>query len=307
MPSRRRFSPVILPLEQRLALSAFPSNVISSEIGNVPFPGAVGQTTTTVQPRNLTPGRPRGTLLGLAAGPTPGSTLAPRIVAARDALGHRLPLSPSGSFKPGLAPARAFVRVFQPGPFNTGVTGQHGTTGTYQADTRLVGDLNGDGVVNLDDLALFPETFRTRAGDPNFNPNADANMNGQIGIFDGKALVRNLAPPGPPRPLDVVIHLAPEDNFQGKGPVNSGGVTLHKNVTVVGRTTPGSIVFTDSGLGDYTFAGKAIATDAQGFFSVQLENKDGINQQQFLIIDPYGQHTIQDFPIYWMNFRNEGD
>ncbi len=83
---------------------------------------------------------------------------------------------------------------------------------------------------------------------------------------------------------------------------NSGGITRLLHVTVVGRTTPGSIIFADSGLGDYTFTGRALATDERGNFSIDfdLDPRDKLKNTEYLVIDPYGQQTIRAFPILYI-------
>jgi hypothetical protein len=40
------------------------------------------------------------------------------------------------------------------------------STGTYETDTTLVGDINGDGTVNLADLQPFAEAYETTPGTP---------------------------------------------------------------------------------------------------------------------------------------------
>lgn len=47
--------------------------------------------------------------------------------------------------------------------------------GTLRIDASpaLVGDLNGDGVVNLQDLIRLAQAYNSKPGDPNWNPNAD--------------------------------------------------------------------------------------------------------------------------------------
>jgi len=43
---------------------------------------------------------------------------------------------------------------------------------TY-TNTHMVGDLNGDGKVNLQDLVLLANAYGSKPGDSNWNPNAD--------------------------------------------------------------------------------------------------------------------------------------
>ena len=37
-----------------------------------------------------------------------------------------------------------------------------------------------------------------------------------------------------------------------------------------------------------------------------MTNTQGINNNDFLVIDPYGQQTILDDPIFWIPFAAKG-
>ena len=49
---------------------------------------------------------------------------------------------------------------------------------------KLVGDINGDGIVDIFDLAAAALAFSSSPGDPNWNPDTDLDQNGIIDIFD---------------------------------------------------------------------------------------------------------------------------
>ena len=110
---------------------------------------------------------------------------------------------------------------------------------------------------------------------------------------NAKFIERNLQPLTPRIPLDVELTLAPEDQAHTSEFTVSGGKTNNKTVTILGKTTPNSLVFSDSGLGDYSFAGTFVPVDQTGRFSIQVTNTQGINNYEFLVIDPYGQQTIR--------------
>jgi hypothetical protein len=61
-------------------------------------------------------------------------------------------------------------------------TGQGSATLTAYA--QVVGDVNGDGKVGIDDLALVASSFGSKPGYWNYNPAADLNHDGRIDIFD---------------------------------------------------------------------------------------------------------------------------
>ena len=52
---------------------------------------------------------------------------------------------------------------------------------------ELRADLNGDGIVNYDDLKLVVLHLGTRAGQRNFDPRADVNRDGVVDLVDVSA------------------------------------------------------------------------------------------------------------------------
>ncbi len=49
---------------------------------------------------------------------------------------------------------------------------------------QVPGDVNGDGVVNIADVAAAAGAFGKQTGDEGFNPAADVNSDGRINIID---------------------------------------------------------------------------------------------------------------------------
>ena len=88
--------------------------------------------------------------------PTSGSQLQPQIVAVKGSNGKALPLEYGRPFRAGVSEeAVAFVKDSTAGPLTIEVTGAHQSTGSYQVQATLVGDVNGDGTVNFADLQAF--------------------------------------------------------------------------------------------------------------------------------------------------------
>jgi PKD repeat protein len=52
------------------------------------------------------------------------------------------------------------------------------------AISSLIGDLNGDGKVDMRDIAIVAKAFNTIPGDPNWNPIADLNGDGKVNMKD---------------------------------------------------------------------------------------------------------------------------
>jgi hypothetical protein len=296
-PARHR--PALERLEDRTALSTnLPANTLAVVTGTVAAPGAVADVSVPITSRNI--GGRTTIVIGTATAPTAGSTLNPRVVAAIGADGRHLTVQPGfPAAGPDHNEATAYVTDGTPGPLTLEVTGAGGTTGAFQLRAYLPGDINGDGQVTLADAQAFTKAYRTQLGDANYNPAADANLNNQIGQDDGRFLLRNLTPVSPPRPLFVRLTLAPQFAVNGHVPSNSGGHTFFQNPTVLGKTIPGSLVFTDSSAADYTFNGAVVVANAEGNFSFQAKNSDGINNNDLLVVDPFGQQKIMDYPIYY--------
>lgn len=146
-------------------------------------------------------------------------------------------------------------------------------------------------------LQSFVSAYLSRRGESRYNPEVDTNHNGFVGQGDARPILRTFASVTPRRPLRISLALAPGDQVRGPRPENSGGVTRRTDVTIIGRTTPNSLVFTDDVFGDFKFAGQALASDSQGFFSYKLHLSDTLTQNNYLAFDPFGHQTIRAFPI----------
>ncbi len=304
---RTRNQPSIEPLEPRLQLSgAWPINTIGTSVGTVARPGEDGSASVTVASGNLTL-RKANTLFGVFVQPTPGSTVVPRIVAVEESNGQKVSLQPGRPYVAGRFDAAAvFVKVNQPGPLTVFVAGEHHSTGSFTYAATLAGDVNGDGVVNLSDLPLFAAAYGSKVGQPAYNAAADFNLNGTVNLDDAKALEHNMTPLTPDQPLTAVVNLQPTNQAQYPASKNSGGSTFKKDVTIVGHTTPGSLVIEDSSGQDFTFTGAAVPTNAQGYFFIKSKNSSGVNQNDLLILDPFGKQLIRAYPIFWIPYAAPG-
>ena len=257
----------------------------------------------TIAPKNLTPGKP-STLFGIFVEPAAGSALAPRIVGVEQSNGRMIPLKQGRPFIAGRGgnQAAAFVKIKSPGPLTVLVTGQNHTAGAYDLDATLAGDVNGDGTVNLADVAPFAAAYETSPGNPKYQLSADFNQNGIFNLYDAKALMQNMPPLTPKVPLSLVMNLLPADQAHYPTPTNSGGATSKKDVTIVGKTIPGSVILEDNSKGYYKWDGGAVATDANGLFSVNETLTQGVNNFNFLVIDPWGRQLIRSYPVFWLPF-----
>ncbi|WP_435010516.1 hypothetical protein P12x_001786 [Tundrisphaera lichenicola] len=152
------------------------------------------------------------------------------------------------------------------------------------------------------DLQAYAAAYLSFRGSPGYVPQFDFNGTGFIGQNDATPILRGLAGISPKGPLNVVLKLAPGQQARLPHPSQSGGVTHFRNVTVVGKTTPNSIVFIDGPTGNYRFDRGAVATDARGRFEYQLKlekpSRGGsLTNTEVLIRTPSGEQTIRAFPI----------
>jgi hypothetical protein len=65
------------------------------------------------------------------------------------------------------------------------------------AKAQIPGDLNDDGVVNINDAIIASAAFGSMTGDLNYNPLADINSDGKVDIFDMLLLAVNFGNTGP--------------------------------------------------------------------------------------------------------------
>ena len=219
--------------------------------------------------------------------------------------------SPRPRSRPGVEPldARVVMSATLPAP-----TGQAATAAAVAPPTHLVPgqypSANPNRPFTPADLQTYANVYLSFKGAPDFTPQYDFNGTGFIGQPDATPILRGLAGITPRIPLKLTLALAPGEQVSGHHPSNSGGVTRLGTVTVIGKTTPNSIVFIDGSTkathslstGNFKFQGGALATDAQGYFSYTTNlgaNSRGgsITAPGFLIRTPFGQQLIRAFPI----------
>ncbi len=293
--NRNRYKPLLESIEARLVPSTS-ANTVFVASGAVIAPHNTAEVRAEITTSNLLAGRSR-TIFGITVQADGGDQLVPQITSVTGPDGRRLPLRQAGGSGDSHS-TTAFVKDSQAGAITIHVMGRRGTLGAFTAGVALVGDVNGDGRVDLADESAFSPAYLTKPGDGFYNPSADANVNRFVGQGDALALAHNLNPPTRAIPLSVSIGLANEDRPHGHiSQKNSGGFTYKSDVTIVGRTTPGSVIFSDSAAGDYSFTGPILHADADGNFAMRQHLSDKLTNTEFLIVDPFGHRVIRAFPI----------
>jgi hypothetical protein len=199
---------------------------------------------------------------------------------------------------PGVEPldARVALSTTVPAPPTHLTPGEYPSADAYRAFTTA-------------DLQAYAAAYETYQGEPNFTPQYDFNGTGFIGQNDATPILRGLAAITPKEPLKLTLALAPGEQVSGHHPADSGGVTRDSTVTIIGKTTPNSIIFTDSvaaGAGQtqvsFKFEGPALVSNSQGYFeeTITLSKVSiggSLTTNDFLIRTPSGQQLIRAFPI----------
>ena len=185
--------------------------------------------------------------------------------------------SPFLRLRPGVEPLDARVVMSATVPGTTTATPvvappTHLTPGQYPS-------ANPDRPFTPADLQAYAAAYETYLGVPGFTPQYDFNGTGFIGQNDATPILRGLAAITPHVPLRLTLALAPGEQVSGHHPANSGGVTRLATVTVIGKTTPNSIIFTDGPdhqraacrPTNFKFQGIAVASNSQGNFEYTVK------------------------------------
>ena len=157
------------------------------------------------------------------------------------------------------------------------------------------------------DLENYTRSYLSFSGEANFNPAYDFNGTGFIGQNDATPILRGLASITPHERLTVHLKLA-NGQLRTAHPSDNGAVTRLSTVTVVGKTTPNSVIFVDALVanrygfaGNLKFQGGAVASDAQGNFDITTPltplSKNSLSTLTLLVKDPFGATTLRAFPI----------
>lgn len=158
------------------------------------------------------------------------------------------------------------------------------------------------------DLQSYANAYLAFSVDPRYNPALDFNGTGFIGQNDATPILRGLKAITPKQPFVLTVGLAPGEAIRGHHPSVNGAATHLARVTVVGKTTPNSILFYDAfansrlgASGNFKFQGGAFVSDSQGRFSYTLDltplSKNSITTLNLLVRTPLGHQTIRAFPI----------
>ena len=159
------------------------------------------------------------------------------------------------------------------------------------------------------DLQAYSKAYLAFSTDPNYNAAFDFNGTGFIGQNDATPILRGVAGVTPREPFVLTVGLAHGQAVLTHHPSVSGAATRLGTVTVVGKTTPNSLLFYDAfansrlgASGNLKFEGGVIVADPQGNFRYTLNltplSKNSLATLNLLVRTPLGHQTIRAFPIF---------
>ncbi|MEM3760052.1 MAG: hypothetical protein QXZ02_02945, partial [Candidatus Bathyarchaeia archaeon] len=77
----------------------------------------------------------------------------------------------------------------------TTVSGEADTSNNLLVDgiikVKIIGDINNDDYVDINDLNAWDVAYGSKSGDPNWNPQADINNDGIVDKADGMLIIEN--------------------------------------------------------------------------------------------------------------------
>ncbi|WP_145279729.1 dockerin type I domain-containing protein [Tautonia plasticadhaerens] len=173
------------------------------------------------------------------------------------------------------------VASVRPGALRLRPAAEGGTSGDFELDVSLAGDVDGDGRVDRPDLLAIRGAPGRPPSSPGEAGGADVNGDGRVGLLDLLIASRNFGATTDLRPLEDSAGIDPAADPDGDGRVDADEVDL------VGRTAPGASVRLDLG-GDGSFE-QELTADADGRYRFTVPLAAGANVFAVEAADTFGQ------------------
>jgi hypothetical protein len=264
--------------------------------GTIAKPGGTTAVQFTINPSEFHLPRHAFTL-GIDVAALPGSSVKPFILSVVNPHGQIVPQTFHSIYNPHLTHAQVASgsgtsavltpislrpsNANSPVTYTVNIQGESNSSGGFLLDFYLPGDVNGDGVVNAQDIALTKQALNSVAGDTRYNFDADTNRDGRDGQIDLAYVRQNQGVSTVILP-SVSAVLSPASVTD---PANR--VTDLPSVQFTGTTTPGaSVQYTP--VGSTTPAATTIA-DGAGNYSLQVPVASGVNNFVVNSTDGFGQ------------------
>lgn len=295
-------------LEERRVMSAGMGSTFAIVPGAVAEPGQTSTVEIRIDPKHFSGGRGGRMVVGIDVAADPNSTVKPTVVGVRGANGRPAAMIQRSLYSQAViksaqlgSPVSSAVTTVlrvpradqEPITYKIDVRGQAEETGDYLLGFYLPGDVNGDGVVDKNDIQLIGSKLGRISTDDGYSFDADANRDGQINVMDLRIASQNLGARTSISPV-VNVNLDPATD----GPMQSR-ITNHRVVRFNGSTSPdANITFAEL---NGRSPGATTVSDADGNYVIDVELGDGPNNFQVTTADSFGQ-TIsgQISPVTWM-------
>jgi hypothetical protein len=263
---------------------------------SVDKPGGTAVVKFTIDPSQFTLPRHNFTL-GVDVAASTGSAIKPLISSIGGPHGMGVPQAFHSIYAPHLTHAQVASGAgtsavlspigVSPHNFKSGVTytvkvqATAHSSGKFLLDFYLPGDVNGDGVVDQQDVALVKSLQGTTAADPNYSFDADANRDGRIGKQDLAFVRQNL---GVKTTVLPVISANLDTPTVAAAPARTVSVsTAHFS----GVATPGtSITFSEV---SHQVPNASATADATGKYALDIPLAAGTNTFHVNASDAFGQ------------------
>lgn len=289
-PRRRpRVTPSPEVLETRSLLTGGAGNTFALVPGTIAQAGGAASLQFTIDPGHFS--KPAGSVvLGIDITGQSNSQVDPRIVSvaaargitAQGAGGARGPRATGLRLSRGRG-STAVLATMESGSsrdsYTVSVAARRNTSGGFLVGYFLPGDVNGNGVVEQQDISTTRSLIGARVDQTSYNFDADANRDGRINRADVSIARRNLDARTTISPV-VTADLDPAT--AGTDRVSTTG-----RVHFTGTATPGSILI-------YADVAQVVPTvtttaDAAGNYSLELMLAPGSNTFLVTSTDPFGQ------------------
>lgn len=297
-PFRRSATLLMEQLEDRTLLDA--ANIFAA------FTGALvtGETQDTVRvslaANNFTIGGGNATL-GFIVRPGPGSGLAPNPVHIDSVAPGNVPVITESVLDDGSSLVLAKLKN---GDHDVRISGRNDTLGAWQLQVFLVGDVNGDFVVNNTDHNLINDVVNGTIHNPSFFAEADANRDGQITGFDLARASDNKGSATTLRVLAFDLSAGSDTGIVGDHTTTAG------NVTLVGRTDPSETVTLQkagatiatalaSSTGTFLFANISLAMGGNVFTAHVMDVAGNVRDYELALTRIAPELNRQDVVLRW--------
>src|SRR5579864_7907489 len=202
IPSARRRQKIQLSpevLETRSLLTGGAGNTFAIVPGTIATAGGSTTVSFTISPEFFTLSKGK-LVIGIDVAPQSGSTVQPYISRIDNQHNQLVPQAIHTIYNPHRSHAavargagtRAVLvpltlsprQANQPVTYTATIVGQSNSGGGFLTGFYLPGDVDGDGIVNQNDVNLVRSALGSKAGDSRYNFDADVNRDGRIGPID---------------------------------------------------------------------------------------------------------------------------